>query len=107
MFVIPIAYFVYTKQLNQICEMFSMTDFLCFRSFWHEIIINKMSIHMDREIYAWILFSKSHVNMIRILILSFIYKSFCEFAPDTVKKYFDNEWHSLREQCTIGIKFSK
>ena len=79
--------------------------FHCLRSFRREIAINKIGITPEqRELYLTLVQQMEYAQDETAYLD--LYKRFNECAPGTVKQYFDEEWHSIRRQWTIGKKFS-
>lgn len=79
--------------------------FHCFRSFRREITINKMGITPgERDMCLSILQKLAYATDEDTY--DDLYKQFSESAPRTVKEYFDTEWHPIKSQWTMGMKFA-
>ena len=78
--------------------------FHTFRSFRREIVVDKMGItsgqrSMCLELLQQMAYSTSEENY------HDIYIRFCECAPPTVISYFNSQWHPIRKQWTMGMKY--
>ena len=78
--------------------------FHTFRSFRREVVIDKMGITSGQrglclELLQQMAYSTSEENY------HDIYTRFCECAPPTVITYFNEQWHPIREQWVMGMKY--
>ncbi len=70
--------------------------FHTFRSFRCEIVVERWELHPDNRICVWRCFNNWRKYQE-------LYKRFCECAPTTVVEYFNENWHPIRKQWTMGI----
>ena len=78
--------------------------FHTFRSFRREIVVDKMGItsgqrNLCLELLQQMAYSTSEENY------HDIYSRFCECAPPTVVTYFSEQWHPIRKQWVMGMKY--
>lgn len=79
--------------------------FHTFRSFRREITAEKMGItngqrNMCLELVQKMAYALSEEKYLEL------YSQFQQSAPSTVLEYFDEQWHSIRQQWTMGMKYS-
>ena len=78
--------------------------FHTFRSFRCEVAVDKMGItsgqrSMCLEILQQMAYATSEDSY------DDLYVRFCSCAPSTVVKYFDTQWHPIRDQWVMGMKY--
>ena len=78
--------------------------FHTFRSFRREVVVDKMGItagqrNMCLELLQEMAYATSEE------IYQVIYTRFCECAPPTVISYFNTQWHPIRGQWIMGMKY--
>lgn len=79
--------------------------FHTFRSFRREVVCDKMGITsgqrtMCLELLQQLAYSTSEK------VYQELYSRFCECAPSTVVQYFNDCWHPIRKQWTMGMKYN-
>ena len=75
------------------------------RSFRREILVEKMGItsgqrNMCLEMLQQLAYATSEEKYDEL------YRQFCSCAPHTVLKYFNENWHPIRKQWTMGMKYA-
>lgn len=78
--------------------------FHTFRSFRREVVVDKMGItsgqrSMCLELLQQMAYATSEESY------HDIYSRFCECAPPTVVSYFKEQWHPIRKQWVMGMKY--
>ena len=78
--------------------------FHTFRSFRREVVMDRMGItsgqrNMCLELLQQMAYSTNEENY------HDVYTRFCECAPPIVISYFNAQWHSIRKQWTLGMKY--
>ena len=78
--------------------------FHTFRSFRREVVVDKMGItsgqrNMCLELLQEMAYATSEESY------QGIYTRFCECAPPTVISYFNTQWHPIRRQWIMGMKY--
>ena len=78
--------------------------FHTFRSFRREVVMDRMDItsgqrNMCLELLQQMAYSTNEENY------HDVYTRFCECAPPIVISYFNAQWHSIRKQWTMGMKY--
>ena len=78
--------------------------FHTFRSFRREVVVEKMGItsgqrNLCLELLQQLAYATSEDNY------QDIYERFRECAPPTVISYFDKQWHPIRNQWVMGMKY--
>lgn len=78
--------------------------FHTFRTFRREVVIDKMGItsgqrNLCLELLQQMAYATNDENYLDI------YSRFCECAPPTVIEYFNENWHPIKKQWVMGIKY--
>ena len=76
-----------------------------FHSFRCEVVVEKMGItsgqrNTSLEMLQQLAYTTSEENYQEL------YSQFCKCCPNTVVQYFNDNWHPIRNQWTMGMKFS-
>ena len=79
--------------------------FHCFQSFRRQITVNKLGITPGQRDLCLDLVQQMAYAPNETAYLN-LYEQFNTSAPKSVKEYFDAEWHPIKEQWTMGMKFS-
>lgn len=75
------------------------------RTFWREVTAQKLGVtcgecNMCLELMQLLAYSISEKQY------QDIYSRFCDCAPSVVLQYVNNNWHSIRHQWTMGMKYN-
>ena len=78
--------------------------FHTFRTFRREVVMDKLGITAGQrnvclELLQQMAYATNNENYLDI------YSRFCDCAPPTVREYFDEQWHPIKDQWVMGIKY--
>ena len=90
-----------------LATLFPSADLLIcsFRSFRREVVVEKMGItsaqrNTSLEMLQQLAYATSEEKY------QDLYSRFCACVPSTVVEYFNKNWHPIRQQWTMGMKYS-